>query len=473
MREHGCVTSLSGRDKEHAKKFFTPWQTMVSRKNQPGAPVLKRLFADLSCLLSLTDNKVTFEGSDEAGERNAKQIKKNEQPATIWHAVSHYNTKEGKGSWEICKLIMDGCRWVSPWMLGKDRGIFGETPLHLALLFSEPTEEYLAFFEDLWSKCPRLHAEQYIHPLYAGENALHIAIIRKVDMRIIRTMVESPKGAKLLEQRATGTFFKDPRLSDGCCSILGEYPLCFAACTNQMAVFDYLLSSGANPTARTSENNTLLHLLVLNTDPSLPPSGDAADAPCIYIDIYDQVEARLRAAGVYEQLRTARNGAGHTPLSLAAAVGSEAMFEHLFRKELAVSWTFGPAICRRLDLAGIDVPLTPHDAPSVLEVAAARRRARAAPHPRPPAPPPCALLPTRPRRARAGAGAGARGGFAQVLVECGRKDVLTRSLMDKVRHRRRRPDSRRPATDTRGAACGGLVGRGRHAPERAGRLRRR
>jgi hypothetical protein len=50
------------------------------------------------------------------------------------------------------------------------------------------------------------------------------------------------------------------------------------------------------------------------------------------------------------------------------------MFEHLFRKELSVTWTYGPAVCRRLYLAGIDVHLEGDDNPlggaalSVLEV---------------------------------------------------------------------------------------------------------
>ena len=363
--------------KDLIKKYFNRWRVTLIQENQSGAPVFKRLLTELRFFLWSTDDELQFEGGDEADERNAKQIKKITQPATIWHAVSHYHSKEGKDSWDICRLIIDGCRWSSPWMLGQDRGIFGETPLHLALLFNEPNEDFQNFFEDLWAKCPKIHAAQYTHALYAGENVLHIAIIRKAGMRLIRTMVESPQGPVLLSQRAAGVFFKDPRRSDGCCSILGEYPLCFAACTNQMGVFDYLLDKGADPEARTSEENNLLHLLVLNTNPSLPPSSAAADAHCVYLEIYDSVETRLRARGVYDRLRRARNAAGHTPLSLAAAVGSEAMFEHLFRKELSVTWTYGPAVCRRLDLAGIDVPLGREETPpasaasSVLEARAA------------------------------------------------------------------------------------------------------
>ena len=339
-----------------------------------------------------SDDELQYEGSDEADEINAKQFKKITQPATIWHAVSSFQFKEGKDSWEICKLIMDGCKWASPWMTGQDRGVFGETPLHLALLFNEPNEEFEKFFQELWSKCPKIHAAQYTHALYAGENVLHIAIIRKAGMPIIRTIVESPRGPTLLSQRANGLFFKDPRRSDGCCSILGEFPLCFAACTNQLSIFDYLLSKGADPAARTSEGNTLLHLLVLNTDAALPSSCDAAGTRCIYLDIFDAVEARLRPSGAYDVLRTARNAAGHTPLSLAAAAGSEAMFEHLFRKELAVTWTYGPAVCRRLYLAGIDVPLYPDEAPppgaapSVLEVPPSPVPRPPFPVPRPPSP---------------------------------------------------------------------------------------
>jgi hypothetical protein len=363
------------------KAAFNHWRATRDQENQPGVPVYKRLLAELRFLFSPSDEEPQF-GGDEADERHAKQLKKTTQPATIWHAVSHYSSGEGKASWEICRLIIDGCKWSSPWMLGEDRGIFGETPLHLALLFNEANKDFEDFFIDLWAKCPRIRTKQYTHALYHGENVLHIAIIRKVGMRIIKTIVESPEGRVLLEQPADGAFFKDPRRSDGCCSILGEYPLCFAACTNQMEVFEYLLKQGANSKVCTSEKNNLLHLLVLNTNPSLPPSTSSPDARCVYLEIYDSIEDHLRELGIYDHLRSAHNAAGHTPLSLAAARGSEAMFEHLFRKELSVTWTYGPAVCRRLYLAGIDVPLGPAETPkpgaasSVLEVRRRRRRRR-------------------------------------------------------------------------------------------------
>ena len=73
--------------------------------------------------------------------------------------------------------------------------------------------------------------------------------------------------------------------------------------------------------------------------------------------MYDEIERSMAEQGVLDELRRAKNDEGHTPLKLAAAVGSLAMFNHLFDKEVEVAWIFGPVVCRKLYLKGIDVPL--------------------------------------------------------------------------------------------------------------------
>jgi hypothetical protein len=136
-----------------------------------------------------------------------------------------------------------------------------------------------------------------------------------------------------------------------------------------------MLSKGAPLTITTAEGNNLLHPMVLNAfEGESGPGGDSAAAPSagganggcadsradvveMYKGMYDEIEKCMGEQGVLHDMRRAENSEGLTPLKLAAAVGSLAMFNHLFDKEVEVAWIFGPVVCRKLYLKGIDVPL--------------------------------------------------------------------------------------------------------------------
>ena len=249
--------------KENSKKANNENQSAKVEEKS----VLHQLLLDLGQTFWNRDASQENDSNVErAAENNAKQVKRLSEKGTIWHAVSSFGTAEGKHSWKTVKIVnsllaQDGV-FEAPWMNGSDRGNFGETPLHIALLFNAPGPEYTAFFKELWTMCPRLHTEFYSEPLYRGENALHIAIIKKAGLDVIRTMVESPAGAPLLAGRADGAFFKAAAYSDGAANNLGEYPICFAACTNQPGVLEFLIRSQADLAVTTQEGNNLLHLMV-------------------------------------------------------------------------------------------------------------------------------------------------------------------------------------------------------------------
>ena len=292
-----------------------------------------------------TEQKVKLGPSDQtpkaissvdAAAINAKQVKLLSEKGTIWHAASAFGTPSGQESWHTVRAVTALLRARGldcPWMRGDERGSVGETPLHVALLFNAPGAAIDALVADLWELCPRLRDLSYTHELYRGENALHIAIIKRSGLPLIRRMVESPAGPALLAGRVTGTFFTDAACSAGACSSLGECPLAFAACTNQPAVFEYLVDHGADLEAVTSAGNNLLHLLVLNAGPATADAADAADAPDgdgaasdsierAMMGMHGVVMRRAEAAGAYVRMRTARNSDGLTPLGLAAARGS-------------------------------------------------------------------------------------------------------------------------------------------------------
>ena len=304
---------------------------------------------------------------------NGKQIRMLSHRNTIWHAVSNSGSKEGKRSWCLVRLVASvalalgsECWWMEGGEQGA-RGVFGETPLHILLLFGGGSADARTLFTHLWEACPRLRTAQYTHRLYRGENVLHIAVIRRVGMGVIETILGGPEAEarELLGQRATGEFFRNEHNG---CHLLGEHALTFAACTGQLEVVRRLVDRGADLGVRTERGgNNLLHLMVLNAARGAGPAGAEAgggDGDGVYMDMYDRIEEMAgerpahewREGSLYEQMRQEPNDEGLTPLWLAAATGSARMFEHLFAKELETVWTYGAVTCRRLFLRGIDRP---------------------------------------------------------------------------------------------------------------------
>ena len=47
----------------------------------------------------------------------------------------------------------------------------------------------------------------------------------------------------------------------------GEYPLAFAACFGREEMYDFLIARGADPNARDSFGNTVLHMMVIWNQP--------------------------------------------------------------------------------------------------------------------------------------------------------------------------------------------------------------
>ena len=171
----------------------------------------------------------------------------------------------------------------------EERDPVGATPLHMAFLYNSPKHDEIAKW--VIEHYPQSITAVYTpSQLYEGENILHIAIVNRKVRRVVimhffyafffyafiflthffqtfpqvlmvcklcllinivifklylllyrvRLQLEMVKWLikrepRLLEARATGDFF-----SSGAC-YFGEYPLLFAACTNQKTLVEYLI----------------------------------------------------------------------------------------------------------------------------------------------------------------------------------------------------------------------------------------
>ena len=308
---------------------------------------------------------------------------------SLWNACTAIDRIDGRSNWERTLLIANLFKHIGvpcPCINNEEYGVFGETPLHLLLLFNNAKNETVcdAFF-DLWKLCHQsVRVKTYSQEPYFGENVLHIAIVRGYGERFVERLLKEPGADQLLEHRAKGQFFKNPELSGGYYTMLGETPLGFAACSGDHVVFSRLfdrLSKQEVQDFRTeSEGYGLLHLVVLSSaSKDLRTGKPAADVQAI--DMLERVLAAVRnkvgtAADAYQPLTTGDDKDGHTPLSLAAAKGSVDMFRRVFDRELlATLWVYNSVHCKKMFLKGIDVDLdNPEDGRSLLETLVRYRR---------------------------------------------------------------------------------------------------
>ena len=207
-----------------------------------------------------------------------------DQEGSIWWIVKNVgDDKNGEKAWrEFEKMTADGNE--ENWMSGSEesRGVLGETPLHMAVLFANPDVEspqgskQFKMIERLWDKYKALRTCIYTKEVYYGENVLHIAIVKKMHKKVLQLFVESSEGAELMNHRATGSFFrvpahpaaagKDDQDKETKVCHYGEFALAFAACTNQKETFKYLVEKGADLRMVTEQGqHNLLHMLVLHS----------------------------------------------------------------------------------------------------------------------------------------------------------------------------------------------------------------
>ena len=244
--------------------------------------------------------------------------------------------------------------------------------MHVALLFNSPSHELDEFFKQLWNSYPKLRTSQYKHQYYRGENVLHIAIMKKCGLSMIKEMLESEGslGQNLLEHQATGAFFSS-QASATAIPCLGQYPLFFAACTLQIDVFKEIFNHPhcPCPTEKTTDGNNLVHLFVLNAVDRVPKSDSSSVTTradnkktvamkyCDMFDILDKDSKLCSMSVILKQMLCEYNNAGYIPLTLAAAKGSLIFFEFLYKKQSKDVWNYGHLACSMLDLKHIDVPL--------------------------------------------------------------------------------------------------------------------
>ena len=300
---------------------------------------------------------------------NSLQAKMLSKKHSLWNSCAAIDRNDSRNNWKRTLLLvklLQHFKIPCPALDGEEYGVFGETPLHVLLLFNPKSDCVSNAFFDLWRLCSQgVKLKTYREEPYVGENLLHIAIVRGYGPDFFKKLLsESNDVNGLLEDHAVGKFFKNPIMSGGYFTMLGETPLGFAACSGDPAVFELLwgkfkLHHGSAVFKTAEKEHSLLHIAVLaSASKDLRTGKPAPDI--LAVDIFDRVWNAVREGETapHNLLTTVQDKDGHTPLSLAAAQGSIDIFRRIFDQELLTTlWTYNAVHCKKMFLEGIDVDL--------------------------------------------------------------------------------------------------------------------
>ena len=247
----------------------------------------------------------------------------------------------------------------------KERDPVGATSLHWACLMNHQPGS-LSIAHEIIARYPERCSDMYTGTIYEGENCLHISIVNQ-NITLTKALVQAFPDS--MHQHATGTFF-----APGKPCYYGELPLSFAASTNQLEMVTYLLEQGADMTNQdTANGNNCLHMAVLCNNITMfdalsthwektkhrysnryfDSTFDCGFAGSHLVTFDQALHTKYSEIPLWQHL----NLKGQSCLTLAAAVGSKQMFQHILDQTRKVQWIYGPVTCVCYPLAGLDTPM--------------------------------------------------------------------------------------------------------------------
>eukprot|EP01060_Flectonema_neradi_P017747 TRINITY_DN2458_c0_g1_i1.p1 TRINITY_DN2458_c0_g1~~TRINITY_DN2458_c0_g1_i1.p1 ORF type:complete len:961 (+),score=160.78 TRINITY_DN2458_c0_g1_i1:423-2885(+) len=221
----------------------------------------------------------------------------------------------------------------------------GANILHQSLLINGAKQRQIACW--LLDNHGDLLEQPYSSDVFEGEVGLHFPIVHR-DVPLARLLLA--RYPEALRCRARGTFFQDP--AEGC--FFGEYPVMFAASTNQPDLVTTFLEVGErcinlsksdHLQFRDNQHNTIFHLCVHHNLPDM-------------YDFVEQLCTRICPEFISGGMHTLVNAEGFTPFTLAAKLGREEIFNHLLKRCSITEWSYGPVNCRKVALIELDRPRT-------------------------------------------------------------------------------------------------------------------
>ncbi|XP_049880320.1 uncharacterized protein LOC126376816 [Pectinophora gossypiella] len=220
------------------------------------------------------------------------------------------------------------------------RGALGESLLHVLIICDTKIHTRLA--RTLVKCFPKLSLDVVEGEEYLGASSLHLAIAYS-NNELAQDLVEA--GANV-HQRAIGSFFL-PRDQQHVpparvtnyegLAYLGEYPLAWAACCANEAVYNLLLDSDADPDSQDSFGNMILHMVVV----------------CDKLDMFGYALRHPKVPASNGRM----NKAGFTPLTLACQLGRASVFREMLELSAKEFWRYSNITCSAYPLNALDTLL--------------------------------------------------------------------------------------------------------------------
>ncbi|XP_075985609.1 transient receptor potential cation channel subfamily V iav [Anticarsia gemmatalis] len=220
------------------------------------------------------------------------------------------------------------------------RGALGESLLHVLIICDTKIHTRLA--RTLVKCFPKLSLDVVEGEEYLGASSLHLAIAYS-NNELVQDLVEA--GADVM-QRAIGSFFlpRDQQRVPPArqtnyegLAYLGEYPLAWAACCANEAVYNLLCDSGADPDAQDSFGNMILHMVVV----------------CDKLDMFGYALRHPKVPASNGRM----NLAGFTPLTLACQLGRASVFREMLELSAKEFWRYSNITCSAYPLNALDTLL--------------------------------------------------------------------------------------------------------------------
>ncbi|XP_050356395.1 uncharacterized protein LOC126777391 [Nymphalis io] len=220
------------------------------------------------------------------------------------------------------------------------RGALGESLLHVLIICDTKIHTRLA--RTLVKCFPKLSLDVVEGEEYLGASSLHLAIAYS-NNELVQDLVEA--GADV-NQKAIGSFFlpRDQQRVPPArqtnyegLAYLGEYPLAWAACCANEAVYNLLLDSGADPDSQDSFGNMILHMVVV----------------CDKLDMFGYALRHPKLPASNGRL----NKAGFTPLTLACQLGRASVFREMLELSSREFWRYSNITCSAYPLNALDTLL--------------------------------------------------------------------------------------------------------------------
>eukprot|EP01083_Nonionella_stella_P006555 19038_1 len=264
------------------------------------------------------------ENVEQINDVGIAQVHHLSQEGSVWKMCKEGLLQQLKHKFEV-ELVQNN----STFDVVKERGTFGETILHVSILFKQ-----INVAKYLIKEYPILVNQCYLNEEYYGENALHMSVINR-DYELTEYLLKH--GANPNLGKATGRFFDKEQGT----VYYGEHAITFAISTFQSNMIELLSEYGAKLNVCDCFGNSVFHHCVRVNSPDV-------------LDTLIRLSKSEKKGFDMSSLNQIKNDCGFSVLQYAVKLGKKEIFDYMIEQMKIVCWEWG-------DVAFYAYPITEID----------------------------------------------------------------------------------------------------------------